>query len=185
MAEEELAGRLLVATPSLRDPNFLRTVVLVLEHSPEGALGLVVNRPTETAVDEPLPEWGDHAAPPAVLFVGGPVQPEAAICIARSDAVAGSAGWQPLFDRLGTLDLGCRPADVGAPIDRLRVFAGYAGWGAGQLDGEIAAGAWWVVDAHPGDVLSPSPRSLWREVLHRQPGVLGAIANFPADLSTN
>jgi putative transcriptional regulator len=185
MAARQLTGRLLVAAPTLRDPNFSRTVVLVLEHSPEGALGLVLNRPSETSLDEPLPQWHDRAAPPAVVFVGGPVRPESAICIARSNADGGSDGWQPLFDRLGTLDLGRRPGDVGVVIDRLRVFAGYAGWGPGQVEGEISAGAWWVVEAGPGDALAPAPRSLWRDVLRRQPGVLGAVANFPADLAVN
>jgi len=185
MGARGLTGRLLVAAPNLGDPNFHRTVVLVLDHSEEGALGLVLNRPSATALAEPLPDWHDRAAPPAVVFVGGPVRPESAICIARSDAVGGSDGWQPLFARLGTLDLGRPPAEVGVVIDRLRVFAGYAGWGSEQLEGEIAAGAWWVVDADPDDALDAEPRQLWRTVLRRQRGALAAIANFPADLTVN
>jgi putative transcriptional regulator len=180
-----IAGRLLVATPSLRDPNFERTVVLLLDHSPDGALGVVLNRPTETAVDDPLPQWSAQVAEPAVVFVGGPVQPEAAIGLARCPDPVEASGWQPLFGPLGTLDLASGPADVGVVIDGLRIFAGYAGWGPGQLETEIEAGAWFVVDAAPGDALSGEPKALWHAVLRRQPGLLSTVANFPADPAVN
>ncbi len=182
---ERLAGRLLVATPSLRDPNFERTVVLLLDHGPDGALGLVLNRPSGTAVGDPLPQWGARAAEPAVVFVGGPVQPDSAIGLARSERAEAASGWQPLFDRLGTLDLGRAPGEIDAAIDALRVFAGYSGWGSGQLETEIEAGAWFVVDAAPGDALGAEPLGLWRRVLKRQKGLVSAIANFPPDLSVN
>jgi len=185
MAEDRLTGRLLVASPVMRDPNFDRTVVLLLDHGDEGALGLVLNRPSDTAVDDPLPQWGGRAADPPVVFVGGPVAKASAICLARSSDGDGSEGWQPLFGQLGTLDLALDPGDVGVPIDRLRVFAGYAGWGAGQLEGEIAAGAWFVVGAEAEDALSSDPAGLWRRILRRQRGVLASVANFPADLAVN
>jgi putative transcriptional regulator len=179
-----LVGRLLVASPALLDPNFHRTVVLLLDHGPGGALGLVLNRPTATDLDEPLPQWRDHAVAPAVVFVGGPVQPDAAIGLARSREAA-VEGWRPLFDQLGTLDLAGEPAALTPAIDGLRVYAGYAGWAAGQLEGEIEAGAWWVVRSAPGDVLCDDPAQLWRTVLHRQGGAIGAVANYPAELSDN
>jgi len=186
MVEALLTGRLLIAAPMLQDPNFVRTVVLLLDHSAGGALGLVLNRPTETAVDEPLPEWGGRAAEPPVVFVGGPVGLTSAICLARSvPDVLEADGWQPLFGRLGTLDVARTPDEVSVPIEGLRLFAGYAGWGAGQLEAEIEAGAWFVVDAEPDDAFDADPVRLWRRALARQPGALSAVANFPADLSVN
>ncbi|MHB8464188.1 MAG: YqgE/AlgH family protein [Acidimicrobiales bacterium] len=184
MSDDVVIGRLLVAAPVLRDGNFDRSVVLVLDHSAEGALGVILNRPSTTNLRDALPQWGDRAAEPSVVFVGGPVNPSAAICIAGSDATS-TEGWQRLFGRIGTLDLGRDPADLAISVDWLRVFAGYAGWSAGQLDDEIAAGAWWVVDAEPTDVLSPEPARLWRDVLRRQRGPLAAVADVPADPSVN
>ncbi|MFI5041651.1 MAG: YqgE/AlgH family protein [Acidimicrobiales bacterium] len=185
MSRDPVAGSVLVASPVLQDPNFDRTVVLVLAYGDDGALGLVLNRPSETELGEPLPQWGDQAAEPPVVFVGGPVARTSAICLARCPESAAGDGWQPLFGPLGTLDLGLDPEDVPVPIDRLRVFAGYAGWGAGQLDSEIAAGAWFVVAADAEDALSSDPAGLWRRILARQTGALAALANFPLDLAVN
>jgi len=177
-------GRLLVATPDLGDPNFDRTVVFLLEHSDEGTLGVVLNRPSETSVHEPLPAWVDHAAHPPVVFTGGPVAPSAAIGLACAgdDEVD---GWAPLVGRLGTVDLARTPGELLVTVERLRVFAGYGGWGAGQLDAEIAAGGWFVVDAWPDDAFSPYPERLWRTVLARQRGRLAMFANIPVDPSVN
>lgn len=181
--DAEFTGRLLVATPSLHDPNFERTVILLLEHG-EGALGVVLNRPSDTSIAEPLPMWRTQAAEPSVVFVGGPVG-EAAICLAHSPRSGAGDGWQQLFGGLGTLDVALPPDEIGVPIDGLRVFAGYAGWGAGQLESEIDAGAWFVVDAEPGDAFSADPAGMWRRVLRRQRGILSTVANFPSDLSVN
>lgn len=183
MTDAGLTGRLLVASPRLIDGNFDRSVVFVIDHSDGGAVGVVLNRPSTTALGDALPEWGDRATEPPVLFIGGPVNPSAAIALA--DAVGDHEGWRPVRDRLGIIDLEHAPDDFTIRIDGLRVFAGYAGWSAGQLEGEINAGAWFVVDPSPGDVLSSSPERLWRDVLRRQRGTIAAIANFPADLSQN
>src|SRR5687768_2508756 len=131
---EPVRGKLLVATPDLEDPNFFRTVVLMLEHTDDGALGVVLNRPTIAELTEPLPAWAPMAAEPAVVFTGGPVQPEAAIGLGRRTPGEGEPdGFAALFGDLGTVDLE-RPPDAVVPvIDRIRVFAGYAGWGPGQL----------------------------------------------------
>jgi putative transcriptional regulator len=188
MSDGRLAGRLLVATPSLQDPNFRRTVVLLLDHGPAGALGLVLNRPTPADVGGALSLWRERLAPPGVVFAGGPVQTDAAICLAHSadpGMAITSPSWQPLFDGLGTLDVARSPVDVDVPIDAVRMFAGYAGWGEGQLDTEIDAGAWWVLRSRPDDALGGEPDGLWRSVLRRQPGSLGAAASFPADPSVN
>jgi putative transcriptional regulator len=186
--DEPCRGKLLVATPELADPNFARTVVLVLEHTEEGALGVVLNRPTDTPLHESLPRWGDHAAAPGVVFVGGPVQPEAAIGLARTAPDVPeieSIGFAPLFGGLGTVDLERAPDDIEPSVEAVRVFAGYAGWGPGQLDGELAAKGWYVCDAAPGDLWTAHPNDLWRAVLRRQPGPLRLVAGFPDDPSMN
>ena len=182
---EPLKGRLLVAAPTLLDPNFDRTVVLVLEHGDEGAVGLVLNRPTETEVDEPLPAWRWKAASPPVVFVGGPVSQTAAIALGRSSTSGTvSDGFAPLFAGLGTVDVARDPDAVG-DVESVRVFAGYSGWGAGQLEDEIDEGAWIVVDADPTDALSDDPDDLWRRVLRRQGGTTAWLSNCPPDPTMN
>ncbi|MEX2537455.1 MAG: YqgE/AlgH family protein [Actinomycetota bacterium] len=183
---EALRGRLLVATPHLLDPNFFRTVVLVVEHSEEGAAGVVLNRPSDTELSEgPLGDWERIAADPPLVFVGGPVAPGAAVCLAKSAPEERPPGWQPVVDGLGVLDLGHEVDEIRPGVDRVRVFAGYSGWGAGQLEMEIDDGSWYVVDADPEDALSSQPGGLWRFVLKRQGGKLGLVANFPVDPSSN
>jgi putative transcriptional regulator len=187
--------RLLVATPALLDPNFFRTVVFMIEHTDEAALGIVLNRPSELDIADALPDWGTLVAAPGVAFVGGPVQPhEALIGIGRMAATAPPPergepdtddGWFPLFDRFGTVDLGRRPEDLAPIVDGVRVFAGYSAWGPGQLEGELDEQAWFVVDALPGDLLTAEPGVLWRQVLRRQGGELAMVANQPVDPRTN
>jgi putative transcriptional regulator len=211
-----LKGQLLVANPAMPDPNFHRTVVLLLAHQEDGALGVVLNRPSELDVDSPLPRWERLVADPPVVFVGGPVAPGAAICLARmagpppvdasagpgagEDAseggsqvweppdptrAAGLGGWMPLVGELGTLDLEGDPDDLAIDVDAIRVFAGYAGWGPGQLENEIEAGAWFVVRAESGDALSGDPGQLWKRVLRRQGGRLALVAAYPNDPALN
>ena len=180
-----LRGKLLVANPALPDPNFHRTVVLMLEHSAEGAVGVVLNRPTATDVGDAVPEWGAFAAEPPVLFEGGPVQPQAAICLAEVAGAGATPQWHPVLGEVGTLDLTAHEDDVTPPVSRLRVFAGYAGWGAGQLEHELDLGAWFTVDAGPDDVLSGEPRMLWPRVLKRQGGLLAALASYPDNPRVN
>lgn len=186
------AGRLLVANPLLPDPNFDRTVVLVLAYSEEGALGLVLNRPSETDLGAPLPHWEDLAASPAVVFVGGPVQLQAVICLARTSQAGGHpssddslAGWRAVTPEVGTVDLDANTDGLRSRLSEVRIFAGYAGWGAGQLESEIAAGAWWVVDAAPEDPFCEDPESLWKRVLRRQKGPLRLVAAYPNDPNLN
>jgi putative transcriptional regulator len=186
MDDRPLAGRLLVALPMLTDPNFARTVVLVLASDPDdGALGVVLNRPSLTSVVEPLPQWGPLAADPAVVFVGGPVGESSAIGLARSDTAGPTEGWSPILGHLGTFDLATGPDQVAAGIETVRVFSGYAGWGPGQLEAEIDEGAWLVVDGAPDDVLCADPEGLWRLVLRRQGGRTAWLANVPLDLRVN
>jgi putative transcriptional regulator len=184
-----LTGRLLVAGPRLIDPNFFRAVVLVARHDPEGALGLVLNRPTDLAVGEPLPGWVERLAAPEVVFAGGPVQQEMAVGLARVlpelSGRAESDAWTPVDDRLGLIDLSVPPGDEVGGLADLRVFAGYSGWGAGQLDFEVSSGDWFVVDIDAGDPFTPHPEHLWRAVLRRQHGPLAWFADFPLDPSLN
>jgi putative transcriptional regulator len=177
-------GRLLVATPVLTEGVFDRSVVLMLEHDDEGALGVVLNKPSETDVAGPLPGWARLAADPTVVFVGGPVTPEAAVCLARVRG-KGAEGWTPLVDGVGSLDLSGDADAIGPDIEELRVFSGYSGWSGGQLEGEIGAGAWFVVDAMDDDILSSEPESLWPRVLRRQRGRLALYATFPPDPTAN
>lgn len=178
------AGRLLVANPLLPDPNFDRTVVLLLAYNDDGAFGLVLNRPSQMDVGEPLPQWEHLAAEPAVLFLGGPVQHQAVICLARNASdPAGDDTWREVAPGVGTLDLDSDPGEVPGSVRQVRLFAGYAGWSAGQLEGEIGAGAWWVVDAEPEDAFTLDPDELWKHVLRRQPLPLAYVAYYPEDPS--
>ena len=181
-----LVGSLLVATPALRDPSFERSVVLLVAHEQGGAMGVVLNRATEVPVSEVLGEWGELAHDPAVLFEGGPVQSDSAICVARArTGVDRLTGFQPFFGRLGTVDLGREPDQIRGRVDGVRVFAGYAGWSPGQLEEEIAAGSWFTFEALPGDPFMPRPDDLWSLVLRRQGGLLAAVANYPPDPALN
>nr|WP_184792782.1 YqgE/AlgH family protein [Phytomonospora endophytica] len=181
-----LSGRLLVASPVLKDPNFDRTVVLLLGHEPDGALGVVLNRATEMPVTDVLEGWDGLIPEPAVVFEGGPVQPESAIAVARLRTdVSQPACFRTFAGRLGTLDLAADPEPLADSIDGLRIFAGYAGWGPGQLENEIDEGAWLVFDVLPGDAFSPTPEELWPMVWRRQVGLLAAVAFYPADPGMN
>lgn len=180
-------GRLLVATPPLGDPNFDRSVVYVLEHHDDGALGVVLNRPTGETLAEPLDRWDSLQSPPAAVFRGGPVEPDALIALALAGEPVTEASdelW-PVSGRVASADLTADPAFVAARVSAVRVFRGYAGWGPGQLEGEISAGAWLVVDAEPDDVFAPEPDELWRQVLRRQRGRLAWLAAAPDDLTAN
>jgi len=185
-AMESLVGHLLVATPNLRDPNFERTVVLLVAHEEGGALGVVLNRATEVPVAEVLGPWGSLADEPAVVFEGGPVQPEAAICLARArPGVDQLTGFNRVSGAVGTVDLSADPDTLRAAVLGVRVFAGYAGWSPGQLETEIETGSWFVFDALPGDAFAGRPDDLWPMVLRRQGGLLAAVAHYPTDPSLN
>ena len=181
-----LQGMLLVAKPGLADPNFSRSVLLLLAHGDQGALGLVLNRQTQSPVATALPDWAELASPPATVFAGGPVV-EGTICLARlkSEVAVPASGYLALQGALGTVDLDADPAFVGPWIERLRIFAGYAGWGAGQLEDEIAQDAWWVLPPADEDVFAAEPPTLWKAVLRRQGGRLAVVSALPPEPSLN
>ncbi|RAY15790.1 YqgE/AlgH family protein [Actinomadura craniellae] len=184
-------GRLLVATPLLDDPNFRRSVVLLMEHdSAEGTIGVILNRPTDVSVDQVLPPWAELASGPPVLFEGGPVALDSALALALMPGADEPLGWRALgggfaAGRIGVVDLDMPPALVAADVLRFRVFAGYAGWGAGQLQAEIEEGAWYLVPGEPGDAFAADPERLWPDVLRRQGGELAFVSTFPDDPTLN
>ena len=184
--ESFLTGQLLVATPHTGGDVFRRSVVLLLHHGDDGAQGVVLNKPLEAEVDAVLPPWQKYVTPPARLFQGGPVALVSALGI---DTVPGDSheplGVRRLFGGLGLVDLDVPPPVVAAEIAGMRIFAGYAGWSAGQLEGEIEAGGWYVVDAEARDAFTPEPAVLWRSVLRRQRGNLALVATFPEDPAMN
>jgi len=180
-----LDGSLLVATPRLLDPNFSRTVILVLNHDEDGALGVVINRPSPLSVAQVLPDWSEVVASPRLVFGGGPVSPESALAVAVALGEGPPSGFQQVAPGYGLVDLDAEPADIVSDLAGVRVFSGYAGWGAGQLESEIEEGSWYVVPSAPGDLLSAEPESLWRKVLRRQVGELAYVATFPEDPTMN
>ena len=183
------AGSLLIASARLVDPHFARCVLLVLDTDANGSLGVILNRPSEVPVGEVLTAWQDVPTEPGVLFQGGPVELNAALGLGSlRDAGSGDdapAGWQPLTGSLGIVDLDSSPDDFLGRLTALRVYAGYAGWGAAQLDGEIAEGSWHVVPSAKGDVFTRTPDRLWGEVLRRQPPPLSLLATLPEDANLN
>jgi putative transcriptional regulator len=179
-------GKLLVASPALTDPNFDRTVVYLCSHTAEGALGVVLNRPIEEfSAAEHLPTWAPYLATPPVLFRGGPVEPSTALALARALDVPEGPGWTLVTGTTGLFDLRQEPAEAGPRLAALRIFAGYSGWAAGQLEGEIEAEGWFVVEPWRSDLFTATPETLWRDVLRRQPGELAIYADFPRDRNVN
>ena len=180
------AGMLLVATPVLLDPNFAQTVVLLLDVDEQGALGVVLNRPTGVPVNEVLVQWVDVVAEPDVLFQGGPVGTDGALavgCLRNEGDVP--VGFRAVVDGLGVVDLDTPVELVDGSLEGLRIFAGYAGWGARQLEAEVEEGSWYVVPAQAPDVFAQDPGRLWREVLRRQPGELAWHSTRPRDPDLN
>ena len=180
------AGMLLVATPELLDPNFVETVVLLLDVDEGGALGVVLNRPSPVAVSDVLGGWGGGVAEPEVLFRGGPVSTEGALAVGllrSSEDVP--VGFREVFEGLGLVDLDTPVELVDGSLQGMRIFAGYASWGAGQLQGEVEEGSWFVVPALAPDAFRADPTDLWRDVLRRQPGELAWNSTRPHDANLN
>ena len=175
-----------MATPLLRDPNFDRTVVLMLEHSDVGALGVVLNRPSPLGVADAIDDWADAAVSPKVVFIGGPVETGSVIALARRRSDPPPESFTEVLDPIGVIDVSQDAALLAASLDGVRIFTGYAGWGPGQLESELDESAWWVVDADADDALSTDPDDLWHVVLGRQRDTsLRKYAHFPADIRVN
>ncbi len=181
-------GSLLVAAPGLLDPHFSRTVVYVIEHRGHGSLGVILNRPSEVTVRDVLPSWAPLSAQPSAVFVGGPVQSETALCLAAVRTgydPATVAGLVTVRGPVALVNLDGDPTEIASRLRGLRVFAGYAGWDAGQLAAEVRRGDWIVVPALPDDVLTCQDTGLWVHVLRRQGMPLALLATCPADVRQN
>ncbi len=179
---DTLQGQLLIASPALLDPNFRRTVVLVTEHTDEGAAGLVLNRPSPAEVAEVVPQLEPLVEDGEQVWLGGPVQQDAVLVL--GEFVDPEDAAVPLFGALGFPSLD-EPDDVVPVTTRRRVFAGYAGWGAGQLEDELAREDWIIEPALPDDAFTETPDALWSDVLRRKGGVYELVARMPEDPSVN
>src|SRR3954467_13218023 len=145
---QSLKSRLLIATPPLVDPNFRRTVVLLLEHTDEGAVGVVLNRPSETSVARAVPDLCAVVPADDPVFIGGPVSPGSVIALAEyrePEAIE-----ETICGCIAPVEFGTQPQELVEQVSRARAFAGYAGWGPGQLEGEIEEEAWITQQALPG-----------------------------------
>jgi len=171
-----LRGQLLIAAPSLFD-YFRRTVVLVIEHTPEGAMGVVLNRESETRVADAVPQLAELADAGELVRIGGPVAPQSVVALGEFGDIdeAGSA----VTGQLGTLD----PDAGNESLRRLRVYAGYAGWSAGQLEDELEQEAWVVAPAEEEDPFSEG--DIWSRALERRGGAYRLLATMPPDPSQN
>jgi putative transcriptional regulator len=173
---DSFAGSLLVATPILIDPHFYRTVVLLLQHDEDGCVGVVLNRATDEAVADHIPEWADRVPEPGTVNYGGPVEPAVAIGLSLTPD-----GMPTGVPGLSMIDLSSPPDDGGQPV---KVYSGYSGWGSDQLEDEITVGSWYVVQASPDDPFD-SDEGQWRRVLRRQPGFLSVVSTYPDDIDLN
>ncbi len=199
IAPQSTKGSLLVAVPLLDDPNFHRTVIYMLQHTEEGALGLILNRPTEEDRIAGLDSWLDELSHPQVVFDGGPVQANTLIAVGSltmptapsignaigDDGDDVADGFAPLDHGLGTVDLSQLPGEIAESLQNLRVFRGYSGWGPGQLEDEISEGSWLAITCDAADLFTPNPLGLWRNVLRRVGGREALLADAPDDLSWN
>ncbi len=178
-----LRGQLLIASPTLLDPNFRRTVVLVAEHGEEGAMGIVLNRVSEAPVVDAVPQLAGVTQEGARVHVGGPVQAEAVVVVAEFDDSSAAAAI--VFEDVGFMSAEAEAEDLHKTARRVRVFAGYAGWGAGQLDAELADEDWILEPAEAADVFSDDPEELWSAVLRRKGGKYALVATMPPDSTVN
>ena len=177
-------NRLLVSVPATGDTNFEQSVVYVIDHDDAGAIGVVLNRPSGTDVPDML-DLGVPWATPSEVFEGGPVSPEAMIVLGRRQLGAEPRGVAPVGGAVAVLSADAvQDRDV-AGVDLLRAYSGYAGWAPRQLDAELDAGVWVLVDALPDDVFSATPDRLWRSVLARRGGRYASMARYPADPAAN
>ena len=181
---ERLRGKLLLAGPLLKDPHFDRSVVYVTEHTEDGAMGLVLNRRSETPVEEAVPDLAWAAEPEDRVFVGGPVAPEGVIVLAEwSDPALAVV---LLDDDLGFVPGGdADPGALAGAVRRARVYAGHAGWGPGQLEAELAEEAWILAEPRRADLFSDDPDGLWAAVLRRKGRGFALLSTMPPDPSLN
>jgi putative transcriptional regulator len=183
MTEPSLRGQLLVASPALHDPNFRRSVVLLAEHGEAGAMGVVLNRPSDALAAEAVPLLADLVEPGSVVYVGGPVEPQAVVVLAEFDDPEEAGAL--VLGGVGFLRADMDPELVAGSTRRARLYAGYAGWSPGQLESELEEESWILDEARPEDVFGADPAELWSAVLRRKGGRFALVATMPPDPSLN
>ena len=179
---DSLKGQLLISSASLHDRNFRHTVVLVGEHNEDGALGVVLNRPLDLTVGQGVPELAPLVGRDESLYQGGPVQPTSPVLVA--EFTHPELANLLVFGNVGFL-VGDVSPDVGPGVVRARLFAGYSGWGRGQLEAEMEEGSWIVDPAREEDVFTGDPELLWSRVLRRKGPEYQRIARVPFDPRMN
>lgn len=186
--ETPAPGMLLVSAPGMLTDEFSRTVILLIDVSPHATFGVILNRRSEVAVHSVLPDWLPHVAKPQALYIGGPVNPQAAVAVgmtASGTVIEDHLEFTRLANRLVHVNLRTDPADIEGLLEGMRIFSGYAEWAPGQLDEEIERGDWYVAPALPTDVVAPAASDLYSDVMRRQPMPLPLFSTFPADLEDN
>src|SRR5271154_1497771 len=183
MMAESLAGQLLLASPTLHDPNFMRTVVLIGVHSEQGAMGVVLNRPSEVTVGEAVPQLEHALDEQEPVYVGGPVQPSSIVFLA--EFLEPSLAGMLVVGRIGFPAPDAGIEQLAHATARTRGVAGHGGWGRGQRDAERAGGDWIAHPAEPQDIFTDVPEDLWSGVLTRKGGSYALIARMPLDPSVN
>ncbi|MHA3024845.1 YqgE/AlgH family protein [Mycobacterium sp. BMJ-28] len=182
------AGTLLLAETDLLEPTFRRSVIYIVEHNEGGTLGVVLNRPSETAVYNVLPQWAKITVKPKTMFIGGPVKRDSALCLATLRAGMSATdvpGLRHVQGRVVMVDLDSDPDAIAPVVEGVRIFAGYSGWTIGQLESEIERDDWIVLSALPSDLHAEPRGDLWGRVLRRQPLPLSMLATHPIDVSRN
>ena len=180
------AGELPVASAGVEDEYWAQTVILLLDTDDGGALGVILNHHALTPLDEVLPQWTDLVTPPQILFAGGPMSTDGAVCLARlAHSDEEPPGWRRIVGDLGLLHLDTPVELAMGAYEDLRIFAGYAGWEPGQLEAEIVRGDWHRVPLRDEDVFAADQDGLWRRVLRRQGGDLAWFSTWVADPESN
>lgn len=183
MDQDIQKGQILIAMPTLADPNFRQTVVLVCEHGMEGTLGLILNRPTELEVSALLSEVPDLPGPKRV-YTGGPVGKDGMLVLCRSRF--NPNGHAILNDISLAKDLQVlKDPELLGPGGQIRCYLGYAGWGPGQLETELKAGAWHTIPGNSEIVFNADPSSVWQETMRKMGGEWSIYATMPPDPSQN
>lgn len=185
---EPAPGQLLISAPGAPSPSFSRSVVLIVDHSPAMSFGVVLTSRSDVAVFNVLPDWLPVVAKPQALYIGGPLNQQSVVGLAMTKTgvdIDSHPQLNRLAPRLAHVDMRADPEDLADYVDGLRLFAGYAEWGPGQLDNEIERGDWFVTPALPQDVITPGPADLWGDVMRRQDLPLPLYATFPEDLDSN
>lgn len=179
-------GELLVSTTQVSGDFFEQAVVLLLDCDLDGALGVTLNKLADTALESVLPDWTELVAPPRLLFSGGPVSPNGAVCVAKLiDPTEEPPGWRRVVDDIGLLHLDTPVEIASGGYTALRIYAGYSGWGPGQLEDELARGFWYRMPSREDDIFTADPGGLWRRVLRRHGGAAALLSTWPKDPELN